>query len=547
MKKKGTTESYSALIGVIIAFLMLTAIGCAVYNIYKPKGANYFNKLSDQLRNLEKEGDGEGELSLFLEKDQFIVGFNKDQEAFDYSKDCPSNFVEGWIDWGCYGVHFLKPKDAVTTLALIPQWVAANLEKRPMKILKPKKCAADKTCLCLCKMDTLKWMPYGISEKTCTEQTAICSSFDVIEFTGGEECCEGVFIPGTQGMEEQERGLRVVQYKKVGNRVSLSDLLFQSGLEKATGGEKQKVAQLQEYLKTKRNIFFIPVNWDKDIKEFDRTVSVHYDYTEKKIKALEKKLKTTIFNSLSDGFNLVNLKDYNQCKGLNLGAEIKEVREKLKSCLQKADPGVTEEILKESKMLGITDDEVCGMTDMVDVIISKYDDPKTTAHEWGHLMLFCDEYNYEEWKWQNELFKKVNLECINPYPVCCKDHPYWMNNLEGYKEYLEEEKIGPNCYPYYEDLSDKAKGRFKTKEEYEKIIGYDLCHGHICKSEDSKYKYCRGIMGPSIACETKGIIYDNSLDYSYLDFDRVEDFEAQELLKNNKYLLQQNRNHLKNQ
>lgn len=245
MKKKGQTESYSFLIGIIIAVLILTAIGCAVYNMYKPQGTQYLDKLVSNLKKLEKQGDAEGEYALFLEEDQFVVGFGKYQDAFEYSSDCPSGFGsgerEGPISWGCYGINFLRPKEGVSILAW-PSWKLA--QSRPMKIKRPEKCSSAESCLCLCEIDRegLGKRPFIISEEACLKQTTKCFSFDTIDFVGGEGCCEGVFIPGKrlEGLKEIERGLRVIKYKKLGNQVSLDDEEALIGSELTDALEKKK-------------------------------------------------------------------------------------------------------------------------------------------------------------------------------------------------------------------------------------------------------------------------------------------------------------------
>lgn len=226
--KKGQTESYSFLIGVIITILILTGIGCAVYQFYKPKGQDSFDKLTKLLEDLEKKEIGEGEMPFYVEKDEFIVGFSRTQDAFKYSPDCPSGFFKSsWgTSWGCYGIEFLRPKEYVSLWAL-PLWKSAKGEKS-MQILRPKeKCPLGKSCLCLCKIDQPKKQYSIISEKACLTNIK-CVSFDSIDFTGGKGCCEGTFIPGTsiKGLglpEPEERGIKTLKYRKVGSEVSLDD------------------------------------------------------------------------------------------------------------------------------------------------------------------------------------------------------------------------------------------------------------------------------------------------------------------------------------
>ncbi len=521
MKKKGTTESYSALIGVIIAFLMLTAIGFAAYNIYKPKSPDSFNKLVNKLKTLEKSGNEEGEYPLFLEEEWFVVGFDKTKNAFEYKQDCPpffSTFYNNICDaqgfcpkdlWGCYGFGFSR----------VP-----GTEGEPTKILKPKQKCGDKGCLCLCKIDKIsETEPFLISEQACLRSDAICASFDSINFIGGEGCCHGVFIPGVN-IESAKiiRGLKALNYKKSGNDVSLRDL-SQSDFAKILEKEKQRIVQLSEYLKTRRNVYFVPINWNLDMKEFNRTVNIHLSYTQDKIREVEKISGQRMINNLLTDFNVWSLENL-QCKNVDINPKGEDIKKGLTDCLVKSDLKLTEESLKDAIIIGLTTDtKICELTDSERVIISNYMDPVNTAHEWGHFMLFCDEYKYSKW----EKDEKDGTTCLNPYPLCCKDHPNWENDPEGYKKYLENEKIALNCYPIYEELSDKAKSYFGTKEKYEAYISKStLCSGHVCQPQNPNYKYCRGMMGPELKCEDKEVIYSNSLEYSYLDFDKRDDFRV---------------------
>ena len=530
MKKKGTTESYSALIGIIIAFLMLTAIGCAVYNMYKPKSVDSFNKLVIKIKSLEKAGNEAGEYPLFLEEDWFVVGFGKGSTAFEHKNGCYSFFnidclehgcpgAQGADMWGCYGFGFLQSPGT------------GNL---PTKILRPEtKCTKGKSCLCLCKIENLNENPFLISEQACLRSDAVCGSFDSINLIGSEGCCNGVFIPGINiASQTQVRGLKALKYKKFGNELSLSDLT-QTDMSKEITGDREKIVKLREYLKTRRDVYFLPVNWvlqsqEVELKKFDDAVSSHITYTGDKIKEVEKSVGTTMVNNLMTDFNIVKIRDF-QCMGIDLTKPSRDLRKDLVGCLIKADPKLTEESLKTAIIIGMVNEKksTCLPKDAEKTIISYQDDLENTAREWGRFMTFCDESDYKKWEEDNNDGKT----CFNPYPLCCKDHPFWMNNLIGekYEDYLKTEKIGINCYPAYEQLSDKAKTYdcCKTKEAYEKYVNqFSLCAGHVCKPKNPNNKYCRGIMGPEFACQVSGVVYDDSLEYSYKDYDRMEDFQG---------------------
>lgn len=125
----------------------------------------------------------------------------------------------------------------------------------------------------------------------------------------------------------------------------------------------------------------------------------------------------------------------------------------------------------------------------------------------------------------------ITTGCINPYPLCCRDNPNWQNDQQ-YENYLELSKIGYNCHPDYDSLSQEAKQRFKTKKDYYDYIkkeivssdGKQLCAAHVCKPKNDKY--CRGIMGYAPNCEILSLLYSNSLEFSYVNFDTKEDFAA---------------------
>jgi len=205
MKKKGTTESYSALIGIIMAFLMLTAIGCAVYNFYKPKGSEYFDRFTSLLQKLEKERtDQEGEATLYVEPDQVLIGFGKGKEYLG-KKGFGAIF-----DWECYGIRFAW---GIYT----PFGVTGSIDR-------PSKCPLGKSCLCLCQMS--KFPIRRVEQDACQKGGIKCVIFEDLDFVGGEGCPMGVFVPGMKRTftKNYERGLRLVYYSKKGNDVSIDDV-----------------------------------------------------------------------------------------------------------------------------------------------------------------------------------------------------------------------------------------------------------------------------------------------------------------------------------
>ncbi|MBU4502890.1 MAG: hypothetical protein KKA79_09920, partial [Nanoarchaeota archaeon] len=202
--KKGQTESYSFLIGIIITVLILTAIGCATYNAFRPQGKDSFEKLTSLLEKLEKEDiDESGEFPFYVEKDEVLLGFGIGREFIG---------KEGFwsiFNWECYGITFA--------------WGAGTPFGITGKITRPEdKCPLDKSCLCLCEIVSVV-TTYGIKETACQGESVKCAVFDTLDFLGGEGCKPGVFIPGRKGESEDERkprGLSSIYYTKKGNTVS---------------------------------------------------------------------------------------------------------------------------------------------------------------------------------------------------------------------------------------------------------------------------------------------------------------------------------------
>ncbi len=176
ISRKGETAPYSAFIGVIISILILTALGCAVYNMYKPKGLEYFNKLTSHLEKLEKSNtnEPEGEIAFYIEKDKVLVGFGKKQEYVG---------EQGWKaiikPWQCYGIKFgwtvpsiIGPAGDLLRFAL---GITDSIDR-------PKdKCPVDKGCLCLCKMSLID----EVKQDACQGMEVKCKVLDNLAFFGG--------------------------------------------------------------------------------------------------------------------------------------------------------------------------------------------------------------------------------------------------------------------------------------------------------------------------------------------------------------------------
>jgi len=256
--KKGQTESYSFLIGVVLTVLILTAVGCAVYQIFKPKGVDYMEDLSETIEDLKKKGDSvAGELPFFVEEDEILLAFSKNQEYIG---------KKGWrsiFQWECYGIKFAW---GIYT----PFGVTGNIE-RPEKL-----CPIDKSCLCVCEISTaiipgttVSLSPKRVTQDACKGPKVECKTFDDFTFVGGKGCFQGVFIPGgkagTLGYEERKLDTLYYAYSKEGNYVSIDD-------EEAWSIEK---------LKSK---------YEEQKEEFEEELATGYfDYFSEKVKECEGK------------------------------------------------------------------------------------------------------------------------------------------------------------------------------------------------------------------------------------------------------------------
>lgn len=197
--KKGQTESYSFLIGIIITVLILTALGIGAYQVFKPKTKAYFDDLTNMLKDLEeKETNATGELPFYVEEDEILLGFGKVQEYIG---------KEGFgKSWSCYGIVFANQKGPISR-----------------KVTRPaENCPLGKSCLCICKFEARN---FNVREDACQGKIR-CETFDKLELKGGEGCKQGVFIPGkkeTSSGKNIDRGLASIYYSKQGNTISIDD------------------------------------------------------------------------------------------------------------------------------------------------------------------------------------------------------------------------------------------------------------------------------------------------------------------------------------
>ncbi len=213
--KRGETESYSFLIGLIITFLMLSAVGCVVYEMYSrsSESGDSFKNLAETIKKL-KDGE-EGKMPLFVGEGYIIVGFRSDGKTI---KSESGGKGTGY----CYN------------------WFT---ERGSLTIDRPEKCKG-KSCICLCEHTKDQPKTVNLESKdnniftnseVCsgTEDTCITDGIDQYNFVGGGGCSIA-FIPSVKGnpfkrieyergIALEKRGITVVHYKREGNTIILSD------------------------------------------------------------------------------------------------------------------------------------------------------------------------------------------------------------------------------------------------------------------------------------------------------------------------------------
>lgn len=206
--KKGQTESYSFLIGIIITFLMMTAVGCVIYKTYSGKAETEktFKLLVDQLNGL-KEGE-EGESPFFIEEQKVLVGFDQDKDELSIEEDCG--------DW-----------------------------KLPIQIKKPKaEICKKEACLCLCNLQTDGG---EVSEETCA--VASCKGIKTASFFRGGKTCSGVFISG----KTAEGKVRTLAFKIEGGILYLGEESVNERIKKV--GQQELEGKASEVFTSTHSIF----------------------------------------------------------------------------------------------------------------------------------------------------------------------------------------------------------------------------------------------------------------------------------------------------
>ncbi len=220
--KKGETESYSFLIGLVITFLLLTGVGCVIYQLYSKSAEtkDNFNTLVDTIKKL-KDGEG-GVIPFIIDEDYAVVGFRSDQPTVESKATIGKDFFISY----CYN------------------WYTGGFDG--LSIDRPDQCKG-KSCICLCDYTSDSPKQLGTYEKIrnaavfvtrdfCNGKEDLCitEGIEKYDFVGGN-ACSIAFIPGVKGKyfagieplrtatKIEQRGIAPVHYKRTGNTIILGD------------------------------------------------------------------------------------------------------------------------------------------------------------------------------------------------------------------------------------------------------------------------------------------------------------------------------------
>ncbi len=187
--KKGQTESYSFLIGIILTVIMLSVIGFAIYGwVLKESAEDKF--LSDLVKAIDKIKAGENtSLIGSMGEDYMLIGFDKGQNV-----EFGSRLGEIW----CSGLHLTTP------------------------IKKPRNCGSN-ACLCICPVP-LGSFSYNALNVCKDTKCRVLDAKSEVTFKGGKECRFGPIFTeaffGTAGAST-EISVHQVFIQREGNVVGL--------------------------------------------------------------------------------------------------------------------------------------------------------------------------------------------------------------------------------------------------------------------------------------------------------------------------------------
>jgi len=247
INKRGETESYSFLIGLVITFLLLSTVGCVVYQIYS-KGAetqDSFKNLVDTVKNL-KDGE-EGKIPVYVNEDYVIVGFRSDTDKVESKSTVGLDMLISY----CYN------------------WYTGGFDG--LLIERPPACKG-KACLCLCEYQMDKPKNLGkyenyirdaavfVTSNFCSGPEDKCVTEGIGQYNFvGEKSCQIAIIPGVKGAyylgikplrtqnKIESRGVAAVYYKRNGNTIVIDD-------EQLSKQETdKKIEELKTSLKDNKN------------------------------------------------------------------------------------------------------------------------------------------------------------------------------------------------------------------------------------------------------------------------------------------------------
>lgn len=223
INQKGETESYSFLIGLVITFLLLSTVGCVIYQTYSKTSEteDSFQNLVERVKNL-KDGE-EGQIPVYVGEDYAIVGFRSDTDMVENKVTVGLELITSY----CYN------------------WYTGGFDG--LQIKRPASCKG-KGCICLCDFTKDKPKDLGTYERYVRSAAVFvtndfCSGPEdkcVTEGIGqynfiGEKGCPIAFIPGMKGTyflgikplrksgTTQYREVAPVYYKRKGDTIAIDD------------------------------------------------------------------------------------------------------------------------------------------------------------------------------------------------------------------------------------------------------------------------------------------------------------------------------------
>lgn len=238
MKKAQETSSLNFLIGIVLALLMISGVGCLVYSYIDSMKTSEksFNDLVEFFEDLEdKKEDSAGEHLYYVDKYKFLVAFPAGSEEISngVGKSCygiPFGFLgfylydksdvdieSGKIFTNMPPMMMFGPSDVpITYMAYDSRAI-----KKPVGI-----CDKDKACLCLCEFTKgINLVTEYVGYESCSiGNGGKCHVFEKLDFIGGEGCSHMVFVPGIiKSGVDYDRGYKSIYYNKIGNVVSVDD------------------------------------------------------------------------------------------------------------------------------------------------------------------------------------------------------------------------------------------------------------------------------------------------------------------------------------